>query len=292
MAVTNLSPAPRPHAPPMAAPGYGKRSAPDQPPRRRDDFAHLPRREAAIAAHIDRLRDGAAIDTKTLARELADYGQQAVRSALAALSRAGHLRRIRETVGEGRTQWVYRTYFSRAARDDAWWARFLTGSAPETGPAPVPDQRAPSPPRPPRSPAYNALAALGRSDPRMVLSAAECAELEALAAEWLTRGATETQLVRALTAGLPPVVHSPGALARRRLADKLPPEPIPPSTPAPHRIMECTTCQRPGRPEALPGGLCHPCRGSAAPTQPPPPDFRTHINRLRTAARTPERSST
>ncbi|WP_143688517.1 hypothetical protein [Streptomyces barkulensis] len=114
----------------MAAPGYGKRSAPGQLPRKRSDFEHLPPREASVAAHIDRLPDGAAIDTKTLARELPAYGQQAVRSALNALSRAGHLRRMRETVGEGRTQWVYRTYFSRTARDDAWWGAFLREGTP------------------------------------------------------------------------------------------------------------------------------------------------------------------
>ncbi|MEE1930326.1 hypothetical protein V1J52_19425 [Streptomyces sp. TRM 70351] len=131
MADAQFSGAPRPYTPPMASPGYGKRSVPERPARRPGQFAHLPAREAAVATHIDRLPDGAAIDNKTLARELAAYGQQAVRSALAALSVAGHLRRVRETVGEGHTQWVYRTYFSRAARDDAWWAAFLDGGAPQ-----------------------------------------------------------------------------------------------------------------------------------------------------------------
>lgn len=46
---------------PMANPGYGKRSAPDQRPRTAHDFAHLPPREAAIAAYLDRLPDGADI---------------------------------------------------------------------------------------------------------------------------------------------------------------------------------------------------------------------------------------
>ncbi|MDC0772554.1 hypothetical protein [Streptomyces sp. HD] len=39
---------------PMANPGYGKRSAPDQRPRTAHDFAALPPREAAIAAYVDR----------------------------------------------------------------------------------------------------------------------------------------------------------------------------------------------------------------------------------------------
>ncbi|WP_050513899.1 hypothetical protein [Streptomyces capuensis] len=114
--------------PRLAAPGYGKRSAPDQNRRHRDDFTGLPEREAFIAAFIDRLPDGAAMDVKTLAATQPRYGQQAVRSALTHLSTAGHLRRVQETVGNGGTQWVYRTYFTRTARNDTWWHHFLTGN--------------------------------------------------------------------------------------------------------------------------------------------------------------------
>ncbi|MEC4018199.1 hypothetical protein QMK28_18325, partial [Streptomyces sp. H27-D2] len=99
----------------MAAPGFGKRSAPGQTPRRSDTFAQLPEREAYIASHIDRLPDGAAIDTKTLAKEQPLYGQAATRSALSALSRGGLLRRVRETVDADRSQWVTRSYFTRIA---------------------------------------------------------------------------------------------------------------------------------------------------------------------------------
>ncbi|GAA2430479.1 hypothetical protein [Streptomyces macrosporus] len=300
MAIANPSAAARPHAHPMAAPGYGKRSAPDQLPRRRGDFDHLPPREASIAAYLDRLPDGAAIDVKTLARELPDHGQQAVRSALNALSEAGHLRRFRETVGEGRTQWVYRTYFSRTARDDAWWAALHRDGVPPTAepeaePGNEPRETASgktASARPRRSEAYEVLASLGRVDARMTLSAAECAALEASAAVWLARGANGEQIVRALTAGLPETVHCPAALARRRLTDKLPPEPSRPSH-APRtgvrRVMECTGCGRPGRPEALPGGLCRVCRGvpSPPPAGLPAADVRARVQRLRAAARTP-----
>lgn len=132
----------------------------------------------------------------------------------------------------------------------------------------------------------------------MTLSAAECAELEPLAAEWLARVATPAQLVQALTAGLPAEVHCPGALARSRLTAKLPPEPLAvPATPesaatAPQRIMECTACARPGRPEALPGGLCRDCRGDVAPDHETADGLtaariRDRVARLRIAARTP-----
>ncbi|MCC2278567.1 hypothetical protein LKL35_24530 [Streptomyces sp. ET3-23] len=234
----------------MARPGYGKRSVPgDQVPLTARTFAHLPPREAAVAAHIDRQPDGAAIDIKTLSKEIPDYGQQAIASALKAISATGHLRRVRERLDSDRTQWVQRTYFPRTPRSDAWWRQFLSGSD-------SPAQAAPEPSRPvhppERTPAYTALAALGRTDPRMPLSAHECAALEPLAAEWLARGDPAPHLVQALTNGLPGTVHCPGAFARKRLTDKMPPGPEPAPAPeqaAPHRIMRMhrLRCPRPPR---------------------------------------------
>lgn len=297
MAVANLTPAP------MASPGFGKRSAPDQAPRGRDDFAHLPTREAYIAAHIDRLPDGAAVDIKTLAKELPAYGQQAVSSALKALNDAGHLRRIRRVVGEGRTQWVSRWFFSRTARDNAWWDAFLARTE---GPPAAPAASAPPTEEPPQQPpqpqpqstcsqAYIALATLGCSDPRLTLSAAECAALEALAAEWFARGITPLAFARILTHDLPDVVQCPGAFTRKRLIDRVPPllppaaqaEPAPPARPSPPRwMMECTVCGIPGPPEALPDGLCRACRGvEPPPDRPDPDDVRTRVTRLRAIAR-------
>ncbi|MGY1452196.1 hypothetical protein [Streptomyces sp. SS8] len=297
----------------MASPGYGKRTAPGQRPRTAADFAHLPRREASVAAYLDRLPDGADVSVKTLARVLPDYGQCALGTVLRRLSEAGHLRRGREHItGGGSPRWVTRTYFSRTARGDAWWAAFLAGEHPQDEPAsepvPVPaagTAPAPEPVRPSRSRAYGVLAGLGRAEPRMTLSAADCAALEELAGQWLERGADERQLTGALLAGLPREVHHPAALARRRLTDKLPPEPAADSAPAPGpasgspgpgvlRMAECTVCGVPGRPEALPGGLCRDCRGlpPAGPAGPPPAEVRAYVDRLRAAARTSERSCT
>jgi hypothetical protein len=116
---------------PMANPGYGKLSAPDQLPRTAHDFAHLPPREAAIAAYIDRLPNGADISVKTLAKTL-PYGQCALRTALNNLQQAGHLRRGREHLADsGSPRWITRTWFSRTARDDDWWAAFTRGGVPE-----------------------------------------------------------------------------------------------------------------------------------------------------------------
>ncbi|MEV4438745.1 hypothetical protein AB0K09_06930 [Streptomyces sp. NPDC049577] len=272
----------------MARTGYGKRSVPGQGPRSAADFGHLAPREAAIATHIDRLPDGAAMDIKTLSREIAAYGQQAVASALNALSEAGHLRRVREPVGDDRTQWVQRTYFSRVPRSDAWWERFLAGDVPapeDSGDAIHPHGRQRT-----RSRAYEALASLGRADARMTLSAAECAALEPLAAEWLARDVSVPELVRALTSGLPDAVHAPGAFARRRLVDKVPPEPVRAPAPAARlRIMECTGCGVPGRPEALPGGLCRTCRHDVedAPDREAEEEVRARVALLRLLARAP-----
>ncbi|MDQ0991560.1 hypothetical protein [Streptomyces sp. V3I7] len=258
MAVTQLSAAvPSAHAlpHPMANPGYGKRTAPGQLPGTATDFAHLPPREAAIAAYIDRLPNGADVSVKTLAKHL-PYGQCALRTALNNLQRAGHLRRGREHLADSGSQhWITRTWWSRTARDDGWWAAFTRGAVPQE---PPPTRRPPT-----RSRAYVLLAALGRSAPVLSLSHASCSELAPLVVEWFTRGATEDDVLRALTAGLPTPVHSPAALVARRLKDKLPPEPEP-TPPPPLRVLECAKCGTPGRPEALPGGICGVCRGDTA----------------------------
>ncbi|MFI5750047.1 hypothetical protein ACIBBE_29920 [Streptomyces sp. NPDC051644] len=240
-----------PHS--MANPGYGKRSAPAQHPRTVRDFAHLPPREASIAAYIDRLPEGADISVKTLAKVL-PYGQCALRTALNRLQDAGHLRRGSECVANDEVLlWVTRTFFSRTARNDDWWAAFTRGDAP-------PEQQNQ---HPTRFRAFVLLAALGRSAPALTLSAADCAALEPQVTDWFERGATEAELLHALTDGLPTPVHHAAALVRRRLTDKMPPERV---TPAQQRTvlraLECSECRAPGSAEALIGGRCGPCRGN------------------------------
>ncbi|MEU1087474.1 MarR family transcriptional regulator [Streptomyces sp. NPDC005892] len=318
--------------------GYGKQSVPGQGPSSVRDFAFLPERERYVAAYVDNLPDGAAMDIKSLAKDLPLYGQMAIGTALRALALAGHLRRVRRQVaGGGPCRWVTRTFWSRTARDNEWWIARLeaeaaaaqepcaeapaseepgagapaseTPGAPFGGPesepvvprqrtaesapdqSPSPDQspapetapdaaaavNAPAGTAPPAaaagpSPAYLALAELGRREPRLTLSAADCEVLEPLAAAWFARGVSAGYLTSALTAGLPEQVGSPVGLVRRRLTDKMPPQlpeaPTPPPGPAPGvpgapvrgLLVECTDCGRPGRAEALPDGLCAPCR--------------------------------
>ncbi|MGW7382138.1 hypothetical protein [Streptomyces sp. NPDC054794] len=286
---------------PAANPGYGKRTVPAEPDtasRAAADFSHLPAREAYIAAFIDRLPEGAAMDIKSLAKVLPLYGQQAVRTALNALSRAGHLHRARglAATGESGTRWVFRTYWSRTARDDARWAVLLEAgeataspSAASVNPAPDPttpstdEPAAPAPTEPAATTAYRVLARLGSHEPRLALSAADCEALADLVLPWLERGASTVSLIRALTGGLPDTVHAPRGFVARRLRDKLPPvpasvpervvgEPEPvPGMARPRRLMpECTECGVPGRPAAFVGGLCRGCRtvtqGATAPS--------------------------
>ncbi|WP_107072762.1 hypothetical protein [Streptomyces vietnamensis] len=239
---------------PLANPGYGKRSAPHQEPRGPQDFAHLPAREAAIAAYIDRLPEGSDISVKTLAKQL-PYGQCALRTALNRIQRAGHLRRGRECVG-GR--WITRTWFTRTPRDSAWWAAFQQGDVPRESK------------RSTRSRAYVLLAALGRSNSALSLSHAECHALTPLVEEWFDRDATDDFILHALTTGLPQPVHHPAGLVRRRLTDKLPPLPVR-RDPAPLRILECGTCGTPGYADTLQGGDCGDCRGETVPRP------RTHL---------------
>ncbi len=133
---------------PMAKPGYGKRSAPNQLPRTRADFALLPARERYVAGFVDHLPEGAAMSVKQLAKQLPLYGQQAISSALTALSVAGHLRRVRCALGAGdETRWVFRTFWSRTAHDNEWWQAYLTGTSPFRS-RPFPRLPRPGPPRP------------------------------------------------------------------------------------------------------------------------------------------------
>ncbi|MFF7362771.1 MarR family transcriptional regulator [Streptomyces sp. NPDC008125] len=354
--------------------GYGKQTMSGQVAAGLRDFAFLPERERYVAAYVDHLPDGAAMDIKSLAKDLPLYGQMAIGTALRALGVAGHLRRVRRRAeGGGPCRWVTLTFWSRTAHDNEWWTARLEGeaaacahpcapseppaqeqpcapSAPEqpcapsveprlaSRPDPVVPRRRPTestPGRPPSpawtseavapadpgpdlpvssaslssapqgvpvaappaappaagvppvaagpSPAYVALAELGRREPRLALSAADCAALEPLAAAWFTRGVSAGYLTSAIIAGLPEQVGSPVGLVRRRLTDKMPPHlpatPTPPPVPAPgtpdaparRLLVECTDCGRPARAEALPDGLCASCRKAHQAPEPAEP---------------------
>ncbi|MEU5167526.1 MULTISPECIES: hypothetical protein [Streptomyces] len=335
MATQNISVALRaPASAPRAHRGYGKHSAPDQRPPRQDDFMLLSERERYIAGYVDRLPEGAAMDIKSLARNLPLYGQMAVGTALKALAVAGHLRRVLCRIEvDNQNRWVTRTFWSRTARDNEWWTTHLAAEsdrglqeAAVTPPAPdrvpcapeeaaasdapfsapaeaaepstaarVPQQRISDPAQDGPSPAYLALARLGRTEPRLALSAADCQTLEALAAEWFARGVDAAYLTHALTAGLPARVDSPVGLVRRRLNDKLPPHlptaPAAPGIPGRRLLVECTECGAPGPSEAILDGFCRPCRQAPREATAAGPaierDIQVHMKALRDGLRLP-----
>ncbi|MEU2247502.1 hypothetical protein, partial [Streptomyces sp. NPDC019224] len=142
--------------------------------------------------------------------------------------------------------WVTRTFFSRTARDDTWWESFARGDVPKD------TQRAT------RSRSFILLAALGRKAPALSLSHRDCVALEPQVGEWLNRGATEPEILQALTSGLPDHVHHAAAFVAKRLQDKLPPAREPRTV---LRTLECSECRAPGPAEALPGGKCRNCQG-------------------------------
>jgi hypothetical protein len=276
MAAAKLSAAPRPSAHPKANPGYGKKSAPDQEPRTGREFTHLPAREASIAVYLDRLDDEADISIKTLAKHL-PYGQCAIGTALNNLSVAGHLRRVRRPVTvDDCPRWVWHTFFSRTAREDAWWDAFLAGEAPVTKLSPEAV----------RSAAFDVLARLGRMDARLTLSAGECGALEESAAQWFARGASEAQLVQAVASGLPAQVEYAFGFVRARLRDKLPPEPQPVET-VRYEVV-CTACGEPQESGGMRGGLCEGCRGGRPGL--PADEVHARVGSLRAVLRTGRRT--
>ncbi|MGP3751145.1 hypothetical protein [Streptomyces sp. IBSNAI001] len=74
-------------------------------------------------------------------------------------------------------------------------------------------------------------------------------------------------LTQALTAGLPAQAGSPVA-------------------PKPRLLAECTECGRPGAPEALPDGLCRPCRTTPQ-EAPAARDAHALVGQLRDLTRLP-----
>ncbi|MCJ0868494.1 hypothetical protein [Streptomyces sp. AP-93] len=284
---------------PMANPGFGKREAPDQLARTADDFGHLPKREAMVAGYIDQLPEGAAMDHKTLAAHIPGIGQAGMRGSLQILSVAGHLRRLKErVVREDSSRWVTRTYFSRTARDEDWWRAYcrsvdarLVPLAAGPGrvegaeaPAPAPegdagaaegaqardtqieDAQAEDAPaaaevRPvEQTTAYRTLAKLKDTDPAALLSAADCASLAPLAAEWLERGCDVRQLTYALTQGLPTPLHNPAALIRKRLENKMPPKRTPEPETVVQSMLMCLFCDETEQTSKIVDGVCAECR--------------------------------
>ncbi|MEU3756315.1 hypothetical protein AB0H17_26710 [Streptomyces olivoreticuli] len=83
-----------------------------------------------------------------------------------------------------------------------------------------------------------ALVAVCHAERRLRLSGRDVKELAPLAGEWLSRGATLSEMREALTDGLPEAVRSPVGILRDRLTRKMP-EPAPEPVPRPKPLRAC-----------------------------------------------------
>ncbi|MEF9884579.1 hypothetical protein [Streptomyces sp. P9-A4] len=149
---------------------------------------------------------------------------------------------------------------------------------PEPAPAPLPapeSVRHPAPrPLPPQSsplhtPAADILARLRTVDSRLLLSWHDVLRLAPGVEEWLARDATPAQVIRTLTAALPPAhvpIHRPGRFIEYRLSALLPPPlaAVPPAsvTDGPAPLVNCDGCDRAFRSHD-PDACCSDCRPAA-----------------------------
>ncbi|MEV5310625.1 helix-turn-helix domain-containing protein [Streptomyces sp. NPDC052610] len=221
-----------------------------------------------LACYIQSVRQGTAVDIKTLADRFPE-GPTRIAAALRELEAHGYLRRTRERTPTGRI--VTRTVSCnrpghRAARETPS-RRPARRTAPDE---PAPRKRLPAVPQPScPSPtllqaAVDVLAGLRRHDPRLLLSAPDAEHLAPGVAAWLERDLTPSAVRHALTGNLPaePLIRPAAFLAHRLTAQLPPPPPFrPPASPAPeprHPLQTCDGCDRAFRAPAP--GRCRDCR--------------------------------
>ncbi|MDQ1036940.1 hypothetical protein QFZ75_003356 [Streptomyces sp. V3I8] len=265
-------------------------------------LARHPRLSAAaigVGVYIQSLPDGASVTIKALTLRFLE-GEVTISRALRELEREGYLVRRRVPLGGGRI--ATRTVFHECPGG----SDTLSGSVParvprpessrpvhvpqaDTArtpserrifPPPTPDApRAPDPPDAvsaalaepaPGGPAADLLAGLRLVDSRLLLSERDVRRLVPSVEDWFARSATAAQIVRTLTAGLPPAstpVHHPGRLLEHRLGALLPPPlPVRTATPPegppvgrPAPMTNCDGCDR-GFRSHDPRARCADCR--------------------------------
>ncbi|MBB5117080.1 hypothetical protein [Streptomyces eurocidicus] len=225
------------------------------------------------------LPDGAASQPLSVTGERAGIKNATFTRAKRELAAEGYLHEWRAQGEDGR--WATRQLVSNVplTAEDALRVRDGGQPADSGAPAPATTSPPPTPPNPaageptPRSvgrphkkkeentshPPHplaergaQALAAVSHTERRLRLSGRDVARLAPLAAEWLLRGATLTDLREALTHGLPERVHSPAGITRDRLLRKMPDRdtgPATPPVPPPQPLRLCTGgCGRMMRP--------------------------------------------
>ncbi|WP_328915654.1 MULTISPECIES: hypothetical protein [unclassified Streptomyces] len=230
-----------------------------------------------LGVHILSLPDGASVTVKALTLRFRE-GETTVRRALNELVAAGYLERRRVPLGGGR--FATRTFaYDRPGHGGAEPPDQPGGGGvrPTAGPAPVPLRRgtptvaarpatALAHPAPVSGPAAEILARLRLTDSRLLLSARDVLALAPAVDTWLARAATAAQIVRTLTASLPPQqvpIHHPARFLDYRLTTHLPPPlpatPGPVAADRPPPLITCDGCDRAIRSHD-PAARCVDCR--------------------------------
>ncbi len=110
-----------------------------------------------------------------------------------------------------------------------------TGAVPNPPePAPKPRRKPSTPPVPASLAAAAVLHHLTTADHRLTLGARDRATIAPLIDQWLANGATDSQIISAVTLGLPADLRCPAGLLTYRLKTKLPP-------PNPHPTASAAT---------------------------------------------------
>ncbi|MEU9327474.1 helix-turn-helix domain-containing protein [Streptomyces canus] len=223
-----------------------------------------------LACYIQSVRQGTAVDIKTLADRFPE-GPTRIAAALRELEAHGYLSRTRERTPTG--QVVTRTVSCNRPGHRTSTPTESSGRPTRRPAAEKPPPRKKCLPAVPQpgytSPALlqaaiDILAGLRRSDPRLLLSATDAEHLAPGVAAWLERDLTPTAVRHALTADLPaePLIR-PAAFLAHRLTAQLPPlpplrPPTPPAAQPRHPFQTCDGCDRVFRAPAP--GRCRDCR--------------------------------
>ncbi|RFU82494.1 hypothetical protein DY218_32640 [Streptomyces triticagri] len=246
-----------------------------------------------VAAYILSLPDGAPVSIRALCAHFSE-GEILISRALRELEAAGYLERRRERMPDGSVR--TRTFFYDVPGGEVVAKREAASVAPTTDPEPDPEPepepphrreptepdseratpeparrtdeadrspRRPSPPPDPR--AIAVLAALRRTDPRLVLSAPEAARLAPAVSEWFDAGVDAARITELLTNRLPASFFTrPAAILAFRLrATPLPAPPPPEPHPGVPPLQNCEDCDRAFRAPAP--GTCRACSTARRP---------------------------
>ncbi|GAA3473838.1 hypothetical protein [Nonomuraea roseola] len=104
------------------------------------------------------------------------------------------------------------------------------------------------------------LVRVGQAEPRLRVGLREAGPILALMADWRDRGASDREIIAAVTAGLPSEIRSAAKLIAHRLTDKMPIRLDAPTVAALPPLVDCPGCDKPFRGD----GLCAPCRAAAS----------------------------